>query len=131
MNAIFPKWKAALLAGEPGAALNGIVRATFVSADYKFSADHEFLADVTTERIGSALLRGKTFAGGRFDAVDSEFPLVSGGAEMVAIILYVDSGAPGTSRLVLYLDEKIQGIPFTPSGGDVFVQWNDAGIFSL
>jgi len=117
--------------------LGGTVKQTFVdlTSAYTYSAAHDFVDDLGANdnpNYGSATsLASKTFASGTFDAADTTTTALTGAADMGGIILYVDSGAEGTSRLVLYLDTSITGMPFTPSGGNVTVQWNASGIFTL
>lgn len=117
--------------------LGGTVKQTFVdiTSAYSYSSAHDFADDLGTNdnpNYGSATsLASKTFTNGTFDAADTTTTALSGANDLGAIVLYVDSGVEATSRLVLYLDTSITGMPFTPSGGDVTVQWNASGIFTL
>lgn len=95
---------------------------------YTYSAAHDFLDDVAAgARIGtSGNLASKTFTGGVFDAADITITAVTG-ATVEAVIVYVDTGVASTSRLLCYID----GLSLTPNGGDVTIQWNASGIFSI
>lgn len=79
----------------------------------------------------SGSLTAKTATNGVADADDASFSLVSG-ASVEAVVLYRHSGVDATSRLIAYLD-TITGIPFTPSGGNVAIQWDNGAnrIFKL
>lgn len=131
-NALYPKWKEALIGGSANAALSGTVKIVLIdTADYTYSAAHDFLDDVPAgARVGTPQpLGSKTYTNGTFDAADPTFPLVTGD-QSEAVIIYIDTGTEGTSRLVAYLDTGIVGIPVTPSGGDIEAIFNAAGIFT-
>jgi hypothetical protein len=136
-NALYPIWKQEVMQATANTSLGGTVKQTFVdiTSAYAFNNAHDFVDDLSTfdnPNYGAATtLASKTFASGTFDAADTTTTALSGAADLGGIVLYVDSGAEGTSRLVLYLDTSITGMPFTPSGGDVTVQWNASGIFTL
>jgi hypothetical protein len=130
-NAIYPKWKEALMQGGANSSLAGTVRVALVDLGvYTYSAAHEFLTSLTG-RVGTdQTLGSKTFTDGTFDAANSVFPAVTG-ATVEALVIYVDTGVAGTSRLVAYIDTGVTGLPVTPNGGDINVNWNAAGIFRL
>ena len=48
------------------------------------------------------------------------------------MILYKHTGVESTSRLIAYIDTGV-GMPFTPSGADYLVVWDDGAnkIFKL
>lgn len=132
-NALYPKWKEALLSAEANADLDGTLKAVLIdAADYTYSAAHDFLDDVAAgARVGTPQTLGsKTYTDGVLDAADVLFPAVTGDP-CEAILLYLDSGVEGTSRLVAYIDTGVTGLPVTPSGGDIEIQWHASGIFAL
>jgi hypothetical protein len=47
------------------------------------------------------------------------------------LILFKDTGTEATSILIAIYDTFTSGMPLTPNGGDVTVQWNASGIFSV
>ena len=138
-NALYPKWKEELLKATANAGLNGnTVKAAFLDTNaYTYSGAHDFFNDLTgvypATRANGATLNSKTFVDGTFDAADAVFTnLTNGAVQVEAIVIYVDDGlADSSSRLVAFLDTSITGIPFTPSGSDVTIQWNASGIFTL
>lgn len=98
------------------------------TAAYALQIDvHEFLSDIPGgARIAtSGNLAGKTNVLGVLDADDPTLAAVAG-ASVELVVIYQDTGAAGTSRLIAALD-TLTGLPFAPSGGDVIVTWaNDA-----
>lgn len=132
-NAIYPKWKEAILNGGSNVALSGTVRCTLVDlADYTYNAAHDFYDDVPVAARVSAvtLTSGKTYTNGLFDAADVTFSAVTGDVSE-ALILWIDTGVESTSRLVAFFDTGVTGLPVTPNGGDINVTWNAGGIFQL
>lgn len=131
-NAIYPKYKEALLNGSANTNMSsGTVKVALVdTGTYTYSAAHEFLTSLTG-RVGTDQTLGtKTFTNGTFDAADSTFTSVTG-ASVEALVIYIDTGTAGTSRLVAFLDTGITGLPVTPNGGNINVTWDAAGIFTL
>lgn len=129
-NALYPKWKEAILQAAANSSLAGTVKAALVDTGaYTYSAAHEFLTSLTG-RIGTdQTLATKTFVNGTFDAADAVWP-TGGGVSVEALVIYIDTGTPATSRLVAYIDTGVTGLPVTNSGG-VTAEWDAAGIFRL
>lgn len=133
-NVIYPKYKEALLNGDTNIELDGSnVKAVLIgSADYTYSAGHQFLSDIAgAGRVAtSANLASKTTTGGTFDAADFVFTAVTGDPSE-AMVIYIDTGVAGTSRLVAFYDTGVTGLPVTPNGGDINVTVNASGFFTL
>lgn len=130
-NAIYPKYKEAVLQSASDSSLTGTVKAALVdTGTYTYSAAHQFLTSLTGVVGTAQTLGSKTYADGVFDAADITYTAVSG-SSAEAIVLYIDTGTAGTSRLVAYLDTGFTGLPVTPNGGDITVTWNASGIFAL
>lgn len=129
-NVLYPKYKEQRLQG--GANLSsGNVKAVLVDlADYTYSAAHEFLSDVPVAgRVAtSGNLASKTFTNGTFDSADFSFTAVTGD-QSEALIVFIDTGTPSTSRLVAFYDTGVSGLPVTPNGGDINVTVNASGWF--
>lgn len=133
MSALYDKARQAFLDGAlswSGATVKAVLVDT---ADYAFSAAHEFLSDVpSAARVAtSAAFTGKTTTAGVADADDVSFGAVSGD-EAEALVIYADTGNEATSRLIAYIDSAT-GLPITPDGGVVNVVWDDGAnrIFKL
>jgi hypothetical protein len=130
-NAIYPKWKEAIIQASSNSSLGGTVKAALVdTGTYTYSAAHEFLSSLSGQVGTDQTLGTKTFVNGTFDAANSTWTAVSG-ATVEAIVIYIDTGVAGTSRLVAFLDTGYSGLPVTPNGGDITVTWDAAGIFTI
>jgi hypothetical protein len=94
-------------------------------------------SDVTDAGIvtnGTATL-GSVTAGdvgvGVVDAANTTFTSVTGD-EAEAVVLWEDTGgADTTDPLLVYFDTFASGMPVTPNGGDITIQWNASGIFQI
>jgi|ERR1700687_3646249 len=119
-NKIYPKYKAACMGGGPNVnLLTGSIKTIMASTSaYTYSDAHEFLADVPS---GARVATSGDLAA-KSVGIDGSFKSGNGrcngvtGITVSAIILYVDSGADSTSRLVAYFDTGITGLPVTPAG---------------
>lgn len=132
-NAIYPKWKEAIIQNSSNSSLTGNVKAILIDlADYTYSSAHDFLDDVpVAARVStSGNLATKTYTDGLFDADNATFTAVTGDIAE-AVILYIDTGVEGTSRLVAYFDTGVSGLPVTPNGGNINLNFNASGIFQL
>jgi hypothetical protein len=131
-NAIYPKYKEAVIQSSANSALSGTVKAALVdTGTYTYSAAHEFLSSLSGV-VGTAGTIGatKSYTNGVFDGADVTYTAVTG-STAEAIVLYIDTGVAGTSRLVAFIDTGVTGLPVTPNGGDITVTWNASGIFAL
>jgi len=103
-------------------------------ADYTVDlAAHDNLDDIPAPaRVAtSGALTGKTVAAGVADAADVTFSAVTGD-QSEALVIYKHTGTESTSRLIAYIDDAT-GLPVTPNGGDITIQWDSAAskIFKL
>ena len=104
------------------------------AADYTVDlAAHDNLDDIPGDaRVAvSGALASKTVTDGVADAADVTFSSVTGD-QSEAIVIYKHTGTESTSRLIAYIDSAT-GLPVTPNGGDITVQWDSAAdkIFKL
>lgn len=133
-NAIYPKWKEAVMQASSNSSLGGTVKAALTrSAVYTYNASHEFMSSVTSPHATySDALASKTYASGKFDAADFKFTApASDGNSYNQLIVFIDTGVAGTSRLVAFYDTGVTGLPVTPNGGDINVTVNASGFFDL
>jgi hypothetical protein len=101
------------------------------TADYSFDSAHDFWNDAVAGAVGTpTALTSKTFTAGVFDAADVTIPTVSGDP-CEALILFKDTGDPATSPLIAYLDTGVTGLPVSPNGGNITIQWNVSGVLAL
>jgi len=113
---------------------NDTIRVYLVdTADYAFSASHQYLSQVAAAgRVANAVLAGKTTSAGVADASDTVLSSVSGD-QCEALILVRDTGSEATSLLIGYIDTAAAGLPVTPNGGDITITWDNGAnkIFKL
>lgn len=127
-SALYPSFKQLLLGGDIDLASDDIRAIIVDTADYTYSAAHDFLDDVPAgARVAvSSALGSKTITSGVFDAADVTFSAVTGDS-VEAIVLYKHTGVDATSSLIAYID----GISVTPNGGNIVASWHASGIFAL
>ena len=135
-NALYSKAKERFLgwqtSGDSIDMVNDDIKVALIdTALYTFNASNEYWSSASTAQVGSSVsLTSKTITNGVFDAADVVFTSVTG-ASIEAIILYKNSGFAGTSPLIAYIDVVASGLPVTPNGGNITVQWAASGIFTL
>lgn len=136
-NAIYPKYKQSLLAGDSNADLDyddttdGPFVALVDTGTYTYSAAHQFYSDLsgvvgTDQRISTP-----TVTSGTLDGDNLTYTAVSGNSVEALVIYRKNGGANTTWRLVAYIDTSVTGLPVTPNGGDITVTWNASGIFTI
>jgi hypothetical protein len=131
-NAIYPKAKEQFLQGGINMSSGNIKAVLVDTADYTYNAAHNALDDIIAGgRVAtSANLGSKTFTDGLFDAANATFTAVTGDVSE-AVVIYLDSGVESTSLLIAYFDTGVTGLPVTPNGGDINLNFNASGIFQL
>jgi hypothetical protein len=131
-NSINPNWKAAIMQASANSALTGNIKVALLAASHGYLDSKTFISELTTANIviRSGNLAGKTFTGRTFDADDISIANVTG-SQVVALLIYVDTGSDATSRMVAFFDTGVGGLPVTPNGGAINLTWDAAGIFDL
>jgi len=137
-NALYPLWKLQLYSFTANNNLStGTVKVALIdTANYTYSAAHQFYSSVSgTAVVGTPQTIGsKTFnvvAGVPvLDGADVTFNTVTG-ANVEALLIYIDTGTAGTSPLVAYIDSGVTNLPVTPNGGNITIAWSTDGIFAL
>jgi hypothetical protein len=129
-NAIYPKYKEAILAASANVSLTtGTVKVALSTAAY--NSAHDFYDDVSANSIGTPqTIASTTVTNGLFDGNDVTFTSVSG-SQVTSLIIYIDTGSAATSRLVTFLDTNVTGLPVSPNGGNISITWSASGIFQL
>jgi hypothetical protein len=113
--------------------LSDDIKFSFVdAADYTLNTgEHEFWDEISGESsiiASSGNLSGKNCDLGVLDASDETVNTVTGD-EFEYIILWKDTGTPATSPVLFGIDTA-SGLPFTPSGSHIQVQW-DSGEYKM
>lgn len=130
-NAIYPKAKEKFLDALIDMLTDTIKIALIDTGVYTYSSTHEFWSSASAAEIGtSQTLASKTTTDGVFDADNVTFTSVTG-ASVEALIIYKDTGSAATSPLIMYIDVAASGLPVTPNGNNIDVQFNASGIFAL
>ena len=98
-------------------------------ADYTVNfATHEFLSDIpAAARVAtSPALTGKTAGAGIFNAASTTWSAVTGD-QSEAVVFIKDTGSAATSPVIAYVDSASSGLPVTPNGGDITLNF-DTGV---
>ena len=127
-NALFTPYKETLLSQNPAVDLDSdTIKVALVTAGYTFNAAHQFYSSITpgSNVVGTPqTLASKTVAGGVFDAADATFTAVTG-SQVVALVIYKDTGDNATSPLIAFIDSASAGLPVTPNGGNIVIAWDN------
>lgn len=130
-NAIYPKAKEKFLDALIDMPTDTIKIALIDTGAYTYNSADEFWSSASGAIVGTAAtLASKTITGGVFDAADVTFTSVSG-VSIEALIIFKDTGSAATSPLIMYIDVAASGLPVTPNGNNIDVQFNASGIFAL
>ena len=131
-NALYPKWKQALLEFTANNDLDGqTVKVALVTAGYTYVSTDQYYSSVSASVVGTPQTIGsKTFTNGVFDGADVTFTAVTG-SQVVSLVIYIDTGNAATSPLVAFIDTGVTNLPVLPNGGDITITWNASGIFAL
>ena len=130
-NALYDLGRESFLKGEISWSADNIKAVLVDNADYTVNlATDQFLSDVPlAARVATSVdFTVKTTTAGAADAADITFTAVTGDVSE-SLVIYQDSGLATSSRLIAYIDTAT-GLPVTPNGGDIQVQWS-APIFTL
>jgi hypothetical protein len=104
------------------------------SSDYtpNLATDQFLGVSVPTRVADSGNLAGKSVTAGVADASDITFTAVGAGAAIQYLVIWKDTGVANTSPLIALIDTGT-GLPVTPNGGDITVQWDGGAdkIFKL
>lgn len=124
---------------DTGANIAGNAAYTSGGFGYLLSGDLNLSNIAAGARVAtSANLASKTVTSGVADAADVTLTAVTGDPSE-ALCIYKDTGTEATSRQIAWIDTGT-GLPVTPNGGDITVQWsangpwgppNTPGIFKL
>lgn len=135
-NALYPKWKEAIIQASASSALNGSgttgVYAALVTSAYTYSAADQFYSSLSGVIGTPQEITAKSYTNGLFTGANVTYTAVAGGSTGTAIVLYVkNAGANTTWRLFAYIDTGVTGLPVITNGGDITISWNASGIVQL
>lgn len=125
-NALYDLGRESFLKGEISWSGDNIKVALVDSGVYTPNlATDQYLTDVTAGGAviaTSGNLASKTTAVGVADAADVTFASVTG-AISEFLVIYQDTGTASSSRLIARIDTAT-GLPVTPNGGDIAIEWD-------
>lgn len=135
-NAVYPKYKEALLNGSANSALTGtgttgLWVALVDTGTYTYNAAHEFYSSLSGIVGTDVEVSSVTLTGGLIDGDNETFSAVSGNTVEALVYYRKNAGANTTWRLVAYIDTGVTGLPVTPNGGDINLNHNASGIIQL
>lgn len=135
-NALYPKWKEALLgatanAGITGSGATGLYAALVDTGTYTYSSAHDFYNDLSGVVGTDQEITSPTLTNGTVDGGDVTFSAVTGNSVEAIVIYRKNAGANSTWYLCAYIDTGVTGLPVTPNGGNITITWNASGIFTL
>lgn len=135
-NAVYPKYKEALLGGVANSAITGsgatgIYAALVDTGTYTYSASHQFYSSLSGVVGTDQEITSPTLTGGLLDGGDVTFPAVTGNSVEAIVIYRKNAGANTTWQLIAYIDTGVTGLPVTPNSGDIGITWNASGIIQF
>lgn len=135
-NAVYPKYKEALLNGSANSALTGtgstgLWVALVDTGTYTYSAAHEFYSSLSGVVGTDVEVSSVTLVNGLIDGDNEVFSAVTGNTVEALVYYRKNAGANTTWRLVAYIDTGVTGLPVTPNGGDINLNHNASGIIQL
>jgi len=137
-NKLYPKYKQSVISGGSAVDLTAnnvkcLLIITTGGTPYTYSDSHQFLTDVPSGAITATspnLTTKAVTALAAFTSDNVTFTAVTGSTSQ-ALILYIDTGTGSSSRLVMYQDTGVTGLPITPNGSDIRVTVDSSGWFQL
>lgn len=134
-NAIYDKYKEALLGGEDNIALTSNLMISLLNSDNEMYLDtdqyYDNINSAANTIVATVELANVSVTDGILNADDVTFVSVTEETECEALLFWIDTGNTATSRLVAYMDTNIDGLPITPDGSNVDITWSSEGIFKL
>lgn len=128
-SALYPLAKQSFLTQSPSINMSsGTVklRAVDLTADYSYSAAHQFASSVTKYALTTdQTLGSKSFTGGLFDCADATFSTVTASTTKTigALVIFLDlGGSDAANPLIAYIDGFTA---ITPNGSDVAVGFDN------
>lgn len=135
-NAVYPKYKEAILSGSANSALTGtgstgLWVALVDTGTYTYNAAHEFYSSLSGIVGTDVEVSSVTLTNGLIDGDNEVFSAVSGNTVEALVYYRKNAGANTTWRLVAYIDTGVTGLPVTPNGGDINLNHHASGIIQL
>lgn len=135
-NALYPKWKEALIGASAnsdltGSGTTGLYCALIDTGTYTYDSADEFYSDLSGIVDDDIEVQNVTYTNGTVDGDNITFTAVTGNTVEALVLYRKNAGVNTTWRLVAYIDTSVTGLPVTPNGGDISISWSGSGIFTL
>ena len=134
MSALYPKFKESLMKKEIDLLTDDIKLSLIDTGEYTYSAADQFFNDIPSAAIigTSGNLTSKSVTDGVFDAADVTISGLTGAPTIEAVLLWLDSGTPSTSRLIGFIDQG-SGLPINAGAVAVSIVFDNSSdkIFKL
>jgi len=145
-NALYDKARQSFLSQSPALDWDTDTIKVFLldSASYTPDlANHQYLSDVPAvarkgnnggnTRADAPTLASKTVTAGVADANDVTIIAIPAGPALEYILIFKDDGIADASSPLIALIDTATGLPVTPNGGDITIQWDNGAnrIFKL
>lgn len=132
-NALYKKGKNAILSTGLQWSSTCSYKVMLVASTYSVDiVAHDFVADIpAADRVASVALATLSSSDGAADADDATLSTVSGSV-VFYIVIAQNTDTDASDDLIAYIDTAT-GLPVTPNGGDITVQWDSGsiGIFEI
>jgi hypothetical protein len=125
-NQVYPKAKEGMLTGDIDV-IAGTVKIQMFDSDVYYDPALEFFDEMPGTAVGAAVtITAKDITDGRFTGAIGSFTPPNGFV-VIALVVFIDTGTPATSRLLAYIDTKGDTIPITitTNGSAMLLHWND------
>lgn len=132
MGDVYPLSLAAMLSTLVGA---NTIKIALLNNGYIYSAAHDFYNDVSAYTEGTpATVVTPTYTNGVLDGVRPvSYSGIGASVVVTHAVVYIDTGVPGTSRILAHIDRAADGSPlsFTGDGNPIFVDWPLGALLSI
>lgn len=127
-NRIYPKAREKYLTGQLDWLTDDVV-VVLLSSAYEYSDAHEWATSLTGQIDTSDPMTGKTATGGVADANDVVFTALTG-ANVAGLALVADTGVPGTSALIAFMDSDTTSVllDYEPDGSNARLRWSNGSL---
>lgn len=131
-NKLYPSAKEAFASCEI-ALPTDTIKVSLLTSAYTYSSAHDFYDDLSGV-VATSTLSGKSVSDGVFDASDITWTAAAlgSGSTITQMVIWKDTGTPGTSPLIAHIDNA-RGLPFTTASVDQPMEWDNGAskIFAI
>ena len=138
-SAMYPRGLQAFLAGELSwkAASPTDFKVYLLDSTAAYSAAHQDMADIAADQYASGVTSALTSLTNTNGLADAGNPTISSLAQSASLVVsamvlyYAHASAASATLIAYYSASSVTGLPLTPNGGDVTIQWHASGAFKF